>query len=132
MPDLERDGDPPRAPDSGGADPLLAEQLPWEDRHVDRFEAAAALLADHQLTHHTKIVAADRHGQRKRFWVTCSCGYATEPGKSWRYTVGAGVGHVQRVADKMRAEGQLTREAELPRRVNVPNPRKRRTPPVAS
>ena len=96
---------------------------------VNRLEAAAKLQADHRLEHKTKIVAPDRNGQRKRFWVECSCGYASEPGKSWKYSVGAGVGHIQRIADAMRLAGDLPTETVVPRRVAQP---KRRREPIAS
>jgi len=48
-----------------------------------------------------------RYGKTTHHWVVCSCGYESSPGKSMRFAISAGIGHISRVADALRAAGEL-------------------------
>jgi hypothetical protein len=71
---------------------------------VDRFDAAQEVLG-HKLTPRRR-----RYGKTTHHWVTCSCGYESKPGKSLMFATNAGIGHVKRVADKLRREEAERRE----------------------
>lgn len=71
---------------------------------MNRWQAAADLLG-HRLDSKSR-----RYGSTTHHWVVCSCGYESSPGKSARFAISAGIGHVRRVADQLRRAGEL----ELP------------------
>lgn len=66
---------------------------------VNRFQAARELLG-----HDLDVKQRRINGTTTHYWVECSCGYKTEPGKSMRYHTSAAIGHAKRVADRLRAE----------------------------
>jgi hypothetical protein len=69
---------------------------------MNRWQAAADLLG-HSLKSHTVRLP----GGRLQHWTTCSCGYESNKGNSARFAISAGIGHAKRVADALRAAGQL-------------------------
>lgn len=43
-----------------------------------------------------------RNGNGVRiYWVECSCGYASSPGKSFKFAMNSGVGHLQRISERL-------------------------------
>lgn len=69
---------------------------------VNRVEAAEYVLREHQLTPRKKVT-----GRVTKHWTECSCGYASSPGKSARFAISAGIGHIQRVTARIHAENGL-------------------------
>lgn len=69
---------------------------------TDRWEAAERMLG-HKITSKSR-----KHGTVTHHWVECSCGYASSPGKSARFAIGSGLGHVRRVAERLRGEGLVS------------------------
>jgi hypothetical protein len=62
---------------------------------------AAADMLGHELESHRRQV----NGTTWHHWVTCSCGYESSPGKSKRFAVSAGIGHIRRVAAQTLRDG---------------------------
>jgi hypothetical protein len=62
---------------------------------------AAATMLGHEVTSHRRQV----NGTTWHHWTTCSCGYESSPGKSKRFAISAGLGHIQRVAKQAFRDG---------------------------
>lgn len=59
-----------------------------------------AELAGHRAELHQKRV----NGSTTHYWVVCSCGFETEPGRSYRRHVLSAVGHLKRVGKRLNEE----------------------------
>lgn len=97
---------------------------------VNRLEAAEAILRDHRLTpRRVKINETTWH-----HWTTCSCGYESSPGRSKKFAVSSGIGHIQRVADRLMAENGVSpptrRELSLARTRKAPRAQRADPPPA--
>lgn len=82
---------------------------------LNRWQAAADLLG------HTVTSKSRRYGKTTHYWVVCSCGYESSPGRSSRFAVSAGIGHVRRVADRLREAGRLPDLPDTPSGLDVPH-----------
>lgn len=62
------------------------------DRYAQVFEEVAELVG------HRLVLEHKRPGGHDRYRASCSCGYSTAWGKSFRYHAAAAVGHLGRVS----------------------------------
>jgi hypothetical protein len=69
---------------------------------VNRWEAAGDLLG-HEIKSQSRKYGATTH-----HWVECSCGYKSEPGKSVRFAISSGIGHIKRVRQRLEGVGLVS------------------------
>lgn len=70
------------------------------ERQWDKAFSAAGDMLGHKVELGTR-----RYGPKTvRYWVTCRCGYESSPGRSFRFAVSAGVGHLARMAEQLSPE----------------------------
>ena len=59
------------------------------------FDAAADVLG------HRLELRERAYGATRLYWIDCSCGYESKPGRSRKFALNAGIGHVQRVGERV-------------------------------
>jgi len=57
-----------------------------------------------ELVGHDVRLEQRRYGRTTHYWSMCSCGYESGHGKSSRFAIAAGAGHLKRIGARLRAE----------------------------
>jgi hypothetical protein len=93
----------------GGADPMAGSEAgAWSAA----FEQASKMLG------HRVELAHKNFGKTVHYWVVCDCGYESGHGRSFRFAMSAGVGHMGRVAKALQPAQRPRRDT--PTVVEVP------------
>ena len=80
-------------------------------RRIDPAEVQEAFRAVGEMVGHRLELKKRSYGSGTvHFWCECSCGYASGRGRSLRFALGSGIGHLKRVADRLSPEERPTRE----------------------
>jgi hypothetical protein len=83
---------------------------------ADAFKAASEMLGHKIELRQTKVAG----GKARHYWIVCDCGYESGHGRSLRFAMSSGIGHAQRVSERLSPEERPRRVSDTPSAAEVP------------